>query len=135
MLREKSFGIIPVYKNQVLLVRHGKGHWALPKGHGEKDETPEQTARRELAEETGIKDVELDNSKTFEEHYFFKQNGESISKSVTYFVGKVSSKSVKIQPAEISDYAWLSFDEAIKKATFKETQKILEQAQNFLQQS
>ncbi len=128
MVREQSFGVIPVHTDKVLLVQHGKGHWALPKGHPEKGETPEQTARRELAEETGITKVDIDTSKKFEEKYFFRMGGALINKTVTYFLGRVKNNKVKIQEAEIGDYAWLSFDKAIEKATFEETKKILEKA-------
>ena len=45
-------------KGEVLLVRRGiepcKGHWALPGGFMEIDETPEKAGKRELFEETGI---------------------------------------------------------------------------------
>jgi len=47
----------------VLLVKRGqepfKGMWALPGGFMEWDESCEETAARELFEETGVKDVEL----------------------------------------------------------------------------
>ncbi len=39
---------------EVLLLRDRNGYWVFPKGHVEPGETPEQTAVREVAEETGI---------------------------------------------------------------------------------
>ncbi len=46
-------------KGEVLLIKRGiepcKGHWALPGGFMEIDETPEEAGKRELFEETGIK--------------------------------------------------------------------------------
>jgi 8-oxo-dGTP diphosphatase len=54
---------------QVLLIKRKnppfQGMWALPGGFMEMDETLEQTAIRELEEETGLKDIELKQFKTF----------------------------------------------------------------------
>ena len=54
---------------KVLLIERGlepfKGRWALPGGFVRVDETLEQSARRELAEETGLKDVFLEQLYTF----------------------------------------------------------------------
>ena len=54
---------------KVLLIERGlepfKGRWALPGGFVRVDETLEQAARRELAEETGLKDVFLEQLYTF----------------------------------------------------------------------
>ncbi len=54
---------------KVLLIQRGiqpfKGSWALPGGFVRLDETLEEAARRELAEETGLKDVFLDQFGAF----------------------------------------------------------------------
>ncbi len=46
-------------KDEILLIKRGvepqKGTWALPSGFMEADEDPEETALRELHEETGIR--------------------------------------------------------------------------------
>lgn len=49
-------GVIAISKNhKILLVRGRKtGKWSLPKGHVEGNENPEQCAKREMEEETGI---------------------------------------------------------------------------------
>lgn len=54
---------------QVLLIQRGiapfKGHWALPGGFVRVEETLEAAARRELAEETGLEKVFLEQLYTF----------------------------------------------------------------------
>jgi 8-oxo-dGTP diphosphatase len=54
---------------KVLLIERGqepfKGRWALPGGFVQVDETLDEAARRELAEETGLKDVFLEQLYTF----------------------------------------------------------------------
>ncbi|GEP43834.1 NUDIX hydrolase [Brevifollis gellanilyticus] len=54
---------------QVLLIRRAippfKDHWALPGGFVRVEETLDEAARRELVEETGLKDVFLEQLYTF----------------------------------------------------------------------
>ena len=64
MKREKSCGALCFAREdgveKVLMVKHrAGGHWAFPKGHVERGETEEQTACREVREETGVK-IEID---------------------------------------------------------------------------
>jgi len=64
MKKEKSCGAV-VYREQdkkrfYLILRHKRkgtkgGHWDLPKGHVEENESEHQTALREVKEETNLK--------------------------------------------------------------------------------
>ncbi len=58
-------------KLQVLLIQRDRdpfaGHWALPGGFLEMDETLDEAAKRELEEETGVRDVYLEQVRAFSE--------------------------------------------------------------------
>ena len=58
MRKEKSCGALVVRRGaespEILLIKHNGGHWAFPKGHVEAGETEEETALREVQEETGL---------------------------------------------------------------------------------
>ncbi len=56
---ESAGGVVVNNKKEICLVlQHGK-NWSLPKGHIEKDETKEDTAVREIGEETGLRNIKL----------------------------------------------------------------------------
>lgn len=44
---------------EVLLIQDSKGRWTIPKGHIEPGETAKVTARREIEEETGLKNFSV----------------------------------------------------------------------------
>ena len=54
-----SGGIIINDKNQVVVVNQNHDSWSLPKGHIDPGESKLEAAKREIYEETGIKDVKL----------------------------------------------------------------------------
>ncbi len=74
-----GIGALVVKEGKVLLGRrlasHGSGLWMIPGGHLEINETFEECATRELAEETGLTDVgvqgvvSLSNDIAYEKHY------------------------------------------------------------------
>ena len=132
----KSYGIIPIFKNKdgfyVLLVKNSKGgHWGLPKGTPEKDEEPIDTATRKLFEETGIKNIEIIGSFKEKIHYFYKVNNELMSKDVIFYLAKAKTEEVKLSFEHIG-FAWLSFDKAMEKLTYRNAKDILKKAHEFL---
>lgn len=132
---ERSYGIIPIRRKgrgwETLLVKHGKGHWAFPKGHPEKDESPQEAASRELFEETALRVARILPREPLKEFYTFKHEGRLVEKSVLYFLAEVEGE-VQIQAREIEDFRWVSFEEASKLATFPEAKTLSLQAQKQL---
>ena len=127
MRTEKSCGAV-VFRNkndniQVLLIRHlNGGHWAFPKGHVEKGETEEQTALREILEETGLA-VELDNRYRQVVSYSPKKD---VVKDVLYFVATASSDAATVaQEEEISQIVWVDMHKAADYVSFDNDKKVL----------
>ncbi|MBI2207904.1 NUDIX domain-containing protein [Candidatus Woesearchaeota archaeon] len=134
MKKERSAGAVIFRKGKeikYLLLHYEAGHWDFPKGHIEEKEVDIDTIKREVREETGIKDIEV--VKGFKEKisYYFKQNGELISKEVVFYLAKTSTEQVKISFEHIG-YIWLPYDKAVEKLTFKNAKEILEKANAFL---
>ena len=132
MIREKSAGAI-VFRREdgqikYLILQRNPKYWDLPKGNIEKDETDEETVKREVKEETGIEEIRILPGFKENEHYFYKLKGELVSKDVVFFLAETSTSEVKFS-TEHEGYEWLAFDEAMKKMKSKE---VLEKANNFL---
>jgi 8-oxo-dGTP pyrophosphatase MutT (NUDIX family) len=88
---------------------------------------------RELAEETGITDCELDDGEPFIERYtFINKQGERVDKTVTFFIGHVGDPAVAVQPEEVQDFAWLTAEEARRRLTFPEARELLGRVLAFL---
>jgi 8-oxo-dGTP pyrophosphatase MutT (NUDIX family) len=127
MRKEHAYGIVPLRFHegvcQVLLVQHHPGHWAFPKGHADREETPQQAAERELREETRLTIERYLLLDPITESYLFTFQGERISKTVHYFIALVKGQ-VMIQEDEIQASEWLSLTEAFMRITFKESKQV-----------
>jgi len=96
--------------------------WTLPKGTPDGDETTEQTALREVAEETGL---EVRIVRRFDSiQYAFTQGGRRIHKTVHYFLMQPSGGDLGRHDHEFDEVRWIGFDEASTLLTF-ETERAL----------
>lgn len=136
MEREESFGVIPLSKQEgewaVFLIQHKKGrYWGFPKGHAESGESPEQSAFRELKEETNLECVRLLQAEPLVEEYSFLLKGKRVSKRVLYYIAEVSGK-VVLQTEEIQQGVWVPFPHALDHVTHPEGREILAKAYQLL---
>ena len=145
MPREISAGAVIFRRDNdeisYLLLHYRSGHWDFPKGHVEKGETEEETVKREVAEETGIKDIKI--IKGFKKwiKYAFRQvydleeeKGKKapwVFKRVTFYLAETKTDKVKIS-YEHTGYKWLPYDEALEQLTFQNAKEILKKANDFL---
>ena len=96
--------------------------WTLPKGTPNAGETREQTALREVAEETGLEVRITDELDSIE--YWFIQRGTRIHKTVHYYLMEPIGGDIARHDHEFDDVRWIRFDEAPAFLTF-ETERAL----------
>ena len=127
---EKSCGAIVFNENteKILLVKMHNGNWGFPKGHIESNETKEETAIREVFEETNIKIKIIPN---FEREIKYIPNENTIKK-VTFFAGITQEENVTVDSQEIEDFKWCSYEEALKLVTYKLQKDVLEKAKKVI---
>lgn len=125
MRKEKSCGAV-IYKyidNElfILLLKHNLGHWSFAKGHVEDSETEQETAIREIKEETNL-DVTINSDFRYVITY---SPYEGAIKDVVYFLATTNSNNIKAQQSEISEIKWFKYEDAISMITYEDGRKVL----------
>jgi len=136
---EHSSGAVIFYEDlrgRVFLLlrylRNGKEWWDYPKGHIEKREKSVEAMMREIKEETGLSEIEVVPGFSSYSKYFFRVEGKNVFKVVDFHLARSRSKDVRLS-SEHSGYAWLPYDEAMKKLTYENARNVLERAHEFLE--
>ncbi len=119
---EFSAGGVVVHGDQVAVIvpikRDAAGNQVLglPKGHADGDETPEETATREVREETGVEADLIEELGDVE--YAYLRNGRRVCKRVRFYLFKYRSGDVADHDHEIEDARWMPLDEAARSLTY-----------------
>jgi 8-oxo-dGTP pyrophosphatase MutT (NUDIX family) len=100
--------------------------WTLPKGTPDGRETLEETALREVAEETGLT-VRITGPLPSIE-YTFVQSGRRIHKTVHYFLMEPTGGDLARHDHEFDQVRWIDFDEAAVTLTFETERALVAQA-------
>ncbi len=128
-LYEKSCGAVIFYRTKqdtkILLVKNSNGrYWSFPKGHIEDDETEQETAVREIKEETGLDVTLFDGFREVSEYCPFGK----IRKRVVFFLARAFTDNVKIQEEEIDSYIWVDLQQARKMCSYDNDLRIIDKA-------
>ena len=110
------------------------GLWALPKGQIDADESGEQTALREISEETGVSGHSL--GKLGDVRYTFTWEGERVFKVVSFFLVRYETGKLGEIPAafrhEVEEVRWLPLDDAPRVLAYQGERRMAERARAIL---
>ena len=128
-VHHRSSGGLVVRGSSILLIStQGGRRWQLPKGHIEEGETSEETAVREVREETGVTGRVVAPLPGVE--YWFVEKGiHRVHKQVDYFLlTYVSGDAANFDPHEVSGAEWFSWDEGISRLSFENERRVVQEA-------
>ena len=144
MPKEKSAGAI-IYRIKdnepyYLILHYHSGHWEFARGHGEQGESEENTVRREIEEETGLKDIKIiPGFKEYSKFFFRRTYGLTgdakkkapwVFKIVTLYLAETKTENVIISK-EHKGFAWLLYEDAVKKL-LKNGKEVLKKANDYI---
>ena len=104
--------------------------WTLPKGTPDPGESTEETALREVAEETGLQVRIVGPLPSIE--YTFVQDGTRIQKTVHYFLMDPIGGDLSGHDHEFEAVRWIPFDEAASLLSFQTERDLVAAAQAHL---
>ncbi len=137
-MKEKSAGGVVFSRDgdrlKIMLIEDRYGRWSLPKGKQESGETLEETALREIEEETGIVGRVVAAIETIYYKYNHPELG-FINKEVHYYLVEKVGGTVQVQLEEIRSVHWLDPLEAWKiqsKSGYENNHSVLKQALKML---
>lgn len=131
---EAAGGIVNNSAGEILFIKR-LGKWDLPKGKMEKGESREESAVREIEEETGLTNVELVKFINTTYHIYVERNGDKVLKCTHWFemnfYGEDTSKP-QIEEG-ITEVAWKNaaqIEDEVFPSTFKNIKLIVEEFRN-----
>jgi 8-oxo-dGTP pyrophosphatase MutT (NUDIX family) len=133
----QDFGSEPQFskkKIEILVCQHSQYHgWVFPKGligDHVKGEQKEDTALREVEEETGVKGKIIKLLEPVKYWYAFE--GEKIKKTVYYFLMKYISGDITNHDMEMENVEWLPEEDVEKRLTYPSDKKVWQEAKRLI---
>jgi len=110
--------------------RRGRILWSLPKGHIEPGETAEQTAIREVAEETGISGSVLAALGRID--YWFVTDGRRVHKTVHHYLMRFCGGELSAEDTEVSEVAWVPLEELPSRLAYADERRLAKVADDLI---
>ena len=130
--REVSYGgvVVRVDEMVVIVPRGRRRVLGLPKGGPMEGETPEQTAAREVREETGI--TARVRERLGQVDYTYRRGGRNIAKTVHFYLCLFEAGDTADHDHEVDDARWMPLREARRRLSYPGERAMVERALSVL---
>jgi 8-oxo-dGTP pyrophosphatase MutT (NUDIX family) len=112
-----------------LVILDSYKNWGFPKGHLDGEETPEQAARREVAEEAGLADLVMHKELAVID-WFFRFRGRLIHKYCHFFLFESKEGDPVPELGEgITECRWVGYEDALSTIRYENARNVLREAE------
>lgn len=120
-------------KFRVCLIAKKRGRvWALPKGRADEGEKPEETAVREVSEETGHLGEIQGKIDEIDYHFFWKESDTFYHKFVYFYIMRLVEENVRKRDQEADAVRWVTPEEAYSMLTYINEKDVMKKAGKIL---
>lgn len=110
---------------EILLIQDAKDRWTIPKGHIEDGETAQQTAKREIGEEAGLKDVDM-LGWLGKIHFRYRRLDKLVLMTTQIYLVRAKGDTNAIQKEEwMNGIKWFSFQDALDAIEYEDIGKLM----------
>ena len=130
--REVSYGGVVVRGDEMIVIvpRGRRRVLGLPKGGANPGETPEQTAEREVREETGI--TARASERLGQVDYSYRRGGRVIAKTVHFYLCRFEAGDTADHDHEVDDARWMPLRQARRRLSYPGERAMIERALSIL---
>ena len=110
---------------EILLIQDSKDRWTIPKGHIEPGETAKMTARREIEEETGLKNVSV-LAWLGKIHFKYRRLDKLVLMTTqVYLVQALDKKELPMKEKWMKGIKWFKFPDALDVIEYEDIEKLM----------
>ena len=110
---------------EILLIQDAKDRWTIPKGHIEEGETAQQTARREIGEEAGLKQVDI-LGWLGKIHFRYRRIDKLVLMTTQIYLVRAKGDTNAIQKEEwMNGIKWFPFHDALDVIEYEDIGKLM----------
>lgn len=130
IVREPTAGGIVFRRNkdgevEILLIQDAKDRWTIPKGHIEEGENAQATAKREIGEEAGLKDVEM-LGWLGKIHFRYRRVDKLVLMTTQIYLVKAKGDTDAIKKEDwMNGIKWFPFQDALDAIEYEDIGKLM----------
>lgn len=110
---------------EILLIQDAKDRWTIPKGHIEEGETAQQTARREIGEEAGLKEVDI-LGWLGKIHFRYRRVDKLVLMTTQIYLVRAKGDTNAIKKEEwMNGIQWFAFHDALDAIEYEDIGKLM----------